>query len=71
MPCGCTRIARSASGNFWILLCIFSAISFATTIPFVIMGAWPVAGFMGVDVAIFYFAFRANFRAARLMRMSM
>ncbi len=51
--------------NFRILLCIFSAISFLTTIPFVVMGAWPVAGFMGVDVAIFYFAFRANFRAAR------
>jgi uncharacterized membrane protein len=51
--------------NFRLLLCIFSAISFATTIPFVIMGAWPVAGFMGIDVAIFYFAFRANFRAAR------
>jgi uncharacterized membrane protein len=51
--------------NFWILLCVFSAISFATTIPFVVMGAWPVAGFMGLDVAIFYFAFRANFRAAK------
>jgi uncharacterized membrane protein len=51
--------------NFWILLCIFSAISFATTVPFVVLGAWPVAGFMGLDVAIFYFAFRANFRAAR------
>lgn len=51
--------------NFWLLLCIFSAISFAATIPFVVLGAWPVAGFMGLDVAIFYFAFRANFRAAR------
>ncbi len=44
--------------NFWILLCVFSVISFATTVPFVVMGAWPVAGFMGLDVAIFYFAFR-------------
>ena len=51
--------------NFWILLCVFSVVSFATTIPFVVMGAWPVAGFMGLDVAIFYFAFRANFRAAK------
>ena len=51
--------------NFHILLCIFSAISFMTTVPFVILGAWPVAGFMGLDVAIFYFAFRANFRAAK------
>ncbi len=51
--------------NFHILLMLFSMVSFATTVPFVIIGAWPVAGFMGLDVAIFYFAFRANFQAAR------
>ncbi len=51
--------------NFLWLMLAFSAISFATTLPFVIMGAWPVAGFMGLDVLIFYFAFRSNFRAAR------
>jgi uncharacterized membrane protein len=51
--------------NFYILLMLFSTLSFATTLPFVIIGAWPVAGFMGVDVALFYLAFRANFRAAR------
>lgn len=51
--------------QFYILLMIFSAMSFTATLPFVIIGAWPVAGFMGLDVALFYFAFRANFRAAR------
>jgi uncharacterized membrane protein len=51
--------------NFYILLMVFSAMSFTVTLPFVIIGAWPVAGFMGIDVALFYFAFRANFRAAR------
>lgn len=51
--------------NFSILLMVFSALSFATTIPFVVIGAWPVAGFMGIDVALFYLAFRASFRAAR------
>lgn len=51
--------------NFHILLAVFSAMSFTATLPFVIAGAWPVAGFMGLDVALFYFAFRANFRAAR------
>jgi uncharacterized membrane protein len=60
------RPYRSLSrSNFRVLLCAFSAISFMTTLPFVIMGAWPVAGFMGVDIALFYFAFRANFRAAK------
>lgn len=51
--------------NFHILIMIFAASSFFSTLPFVILGAWPVAGFMGLDVALFYLAFRANFRAAR------
>ncbi len=51
--------------EFLHLLMLFSLMSFATTLPFVIIGAWPIAGFMGLDVALFYFAFRANFRAAR------
>lgn len=50
--------------NFRVLMVIFSGASFVWTLPFVLLGAWPVAGFMGIDVAIFYFAFRANFRAA-------
>lgn len=51
--------------NFHILIVVFSAMSCFATLPFVIAGAWPVAGFMGLDVALLYFAFRANFRAAR------
>jgi uncharacterized membrane protein len=51
--------------NFHILMAIFSGASFFSTLPFIFLGAWPVAGFMGLDVALFYFAFRANFRAAR------
>jgi len=51
--------------NFRLLLMIFSGATFFTSLPFIFMGAWPVAGFMGLDVAAFYLAFRANFRAAR------
>jgi uncharacterized membrane protein len=51
--------------NFRVLLVAFAGTSFFLTLPFVLLGAWPVAGFMGIDVAIFYFAFRASFRAAR------
>jgi uncharacterized membrane protein len=32
---------------------------------FLLLGAWPVFGFLGLDVALIYIAFRANFRAAR------
>jgi uncharacterized membrane protein len=51
--------------NFRILMMVFAAASFFSSLPFVLFGAWPVAGFMGLDVALFYLAFRANFRAAR------
>ena len=32
---------------------------------FLLLGAWPVFGFLGLDVLLVYWAFRANFRAAR------
>lgn len=51
--------------NFRVLITIFSLAAVFTSVPFMIAGAWPVGGFMGVDVAILYLAFRANFRAAR------
>lgn len=35
------------------------------SLPFYLMGAWPVVGFMGLDVLALYIAFRVNFRAAR------
>ncbi len=51
--------------NFQLLLIVFAATAFFTAMPFLILGAWPVAGFMGLDVLIFWMAFRANFRDAR------
>lgn len=35
------------------------------SLPFYVLGAWPVVGFMGLDVLALYVAFRVNFRAAR------
>ena len=34
-------------------------------LPFLIMGAWPVAGFLGLDALALYIAFRISFRSAR------
>lgn len=51
-------------GFFWFMLGV-GTVSFLTSIPFVIVGAWPVAGFMGLDVLLLYWAFRVNFRSAR------
>jgi uncharacterized membrane protein len=46
------------------MLCI-GGISFASGMLFLLLGAWPVFGFLGLDVLLIYVAFRANFRSAR------
>ena len=51
--------------NFRILLMVFGGASLFASLPFVALGAWPVVGFMGLDMALLYCAFRANFHAAR------
>ena len=51
--------------HFRVLMLVFSLAGIVASLPFVVMGAWPVAGFMGVDVLILYVAFKANFKAAR------
>jgi len=54
----------SSTGFLVFMLCI-GGISFASGILFLLLGAWPVFGFLGLDVLLVYWAFRANFRAAR------
>jgi uncharacterized membrane protein len=51
--------------GFLILMACLGGASFATGVVFVLLGAWPVFGFLGLDVLLVYFAFRANYRAAR------
>ena len=51
--------------SFRTLLVVFCACGFLSSLPFVALGAWPIVGFMGLDVFILYIAFSANFRAAR------
>ena len=51
--------------QFRLLLAGIGGVSFVSTLPFVVMGAWPVAGFMGLDVLAVYLAFKASFRSAR------
>jgi uncharacterized membrane protein len=50
--------------GFLILMAVMSVFSFAAGIAFLIMGAWPVFGFFGLDVALLYLAFRINYRRA-------
>ena len=53
------------SRNFHLLMVLLGLISFAAGIGFVAVGAWPVIGFFGLDVALVYLAFRLNYRTAR------
>jgi uncharacterized membrane protein len=51
--------------GFLVVMAFVSVVSFAAGIAFLLMGAWPVFGFFGLDVLAIYWAFRINFRRAR------
>src|SRR5215510_1399716 len=51
--------------GFILVMAFLTVISFATGVAFLLMGAWPVFGFLGLDVLAIYVAFKINFRRAR------
>src|ERR1700723_4528461 len=51
--------------GFLVVMAFVSVVSFAAGMAFLLMGAWPVFGFFGLDVLAIYWAFRVNFRRAR------
>lgn len=56
---------RSLSGTgFLVVMGVIAGLSFVGGVLFLVMGAWPVMPFMGLDVLLIYWAFRANYRAA-------
>ena len=60
------RPHRSLNRTGFILVMSFlGAVSFAAGVAFLVMGAWPVFGFLGLDVLAVYWAFKVNFRRAR------
>src|SRR5262245_66677069 len=57
---------RSLSpAGFMILMAVVGLVSFGTGLMFLMMGAWPVFGFFGLDVLLIYVAFRVNYRSGR------
>lgn len=57
---------RSLGQNgFRIVMTLVCLASIVSSIPFVVLGAWPVAGFFGLDVVALFIAFHVNFRHAR------
>lgn len=45
---------------------LFGLVSFVAGMVFLMLGAWPVFGFFGLDVALLYAAFKLNYRSGQL-----
>jgi uncharacterized membrane protein len=57
---------RSLTGGAFIkVLCVFSTMNVLIAGYWAFRGAWPVLGFLVLDVALFILAFHMNYRAAR------
>lgn len=57
---------RSLSpAGFVILMAAVGCTSFVLGMMFLMMGAWPVFGFLGLDVLLIYIAFKLNYRSGR------
>ena len=57
---------RSLNRTGFLMLMVFiSVVSFAAGLAFLLMGAWPVFGFFGLDLLAIYWAFRVNFMRGR------
>ena len=51
--------------GFLLLMAFLSLISFPAGMVFLMLGAWPVVGFFGLDILAVYLAFKINFRRAQ------
>jgi uncharacterized membrane protein len=51
--------------GFGILMAAIVLVSFLAGLVFFVIGAWPVIGFMGLDVLLIYVAFRVSYARAR------
>ena len=58
---------RSLNGlGFAILMTVVAAVNIGLGVSFMLQGAWPIFGFCGLDVLLFYVMFRLNYRSARM-----
>ncbi len=48
-----------------MVMLVIAAVNFVGGAMFYLAGAWPVTGFMGLDVALLWWAFNRNFADAR------
>ena len=51
--------------GFLLVMGTLACFSFGAGLGFYLLGAWPVVGFLGLDVLLVWLAFRINYRQAR------
>lgn len=60
------RPHRSLSPRgFVILMSLVAGVSFIGGMAYLLLGAWPILGFFGLDALILWWAFRLNYRGAK------
>ncbi len=52
--------------GFRLLMIAVGLVGLCAGMAFVLIGAWPVFGFFGIEALLIYLAFRLNYRAARM-----
>ena len=51
--------------GFLVLMSSIALVSFVVGMYFLLLGAWPILGFFGLDMLLIYVAFRLNYRSGR------
>ena len=51
--------------GFLVLMLAIGVVSFGAGMAFFLVGAWPVVGFLGLDVLLIYIAFKLSYHSAR------
>ena len=52
--------------GFYAVMAVAAGAALALSLVFLLMGAWPVVGFFGLDVVLLWIAFRLSYRSGRL-----
>jgi uncharacterized membrane protein len=52
--------------GFRVLMAVLVAANLILGVPIFVLGAWPVIGFMGLDVVLVVLLFRLNYKSGRL-----
>lgn len=52
-------------GGYFLLMGLVVLVNLVVAVMFMALGAWPIAGFAGLDVLLVWWAFKVNFADAR------